>query len=202
MIAQLSGRLVLKKPNLIVVDVHGVGYEVHIPLSSFYPLPDTGNDVSLQTYTHVREDTLSLFGFLTERERLMFTRLIGIAGIGPKLAITILSGIPLEDFVVAVQKGDLFKLTTIPGVGKKTAERILLELKDKVADIAVAAGATEILPRTVQDDVISALMNLGYQRTNAEKAVKTIFEDGAAESSFEVILKASLKKLSGEKGPR
>src|SRR2546428_614672 len=154
MIAQISGRLVLKKPNLIVVDVHGVGFEINIPLSSFYPLPEEGSDVSLQTYTHVREDTLALFGFLTEREKLVFGQLIGISGIGPKLAITILSGLPLEDFIAAVKKGDIFKLTTIPGVGKKTAERVALEMKDKVTRLVAEGAPEEILPASMQDDVI------------------------------------------------
>ncbi len=201
MIAQITGRLVVKKPNVILVDVHGVGFEINIPLSSFYTLPDEGNEVSLQTYTHVREDTLSLFGFLTERERVVFTRLISISGIGPKLAITILSGLPLEDFIAAVKKGDIFKLTTIPGVGKKTAERVLLELKDKMTDLVVEAAAAETLPASVQDDVISALMNLGYQRANAEKAVKSAVQ-GDVQESFEGILKTSLKLLSGERVTR
>ena len=196
MIAQLSGRLVLKKPNMILVDVHGVGYEVNIPLSSFYPLPETGADVSLQIYTHVREDALALFGFLTEKEKLVFARLIGISGIGPKLAITILSGIPLDDFILAVQKGDLARLTTIPGVGKKTAERVLLELKDKMTEIAAAVPGG--LLSTVQDDVISALMNHGYQKPSAEKAVKAVAGGDGAES-FEALLKASLRRLSGER---
>jgi Holliday junction DNA helicase RuvA len=198
MIAQISGRLAVKKPNLIIVDVHGVGYEIHIPLSSFYPLPDPGGEISLQIHTHVREDALSLFGFLTEKEKLVFTRLIAISGIGPKLAITILSGIPLEDFIAAVQKGDLFRLTTIPGVGKKTAERILLELKDKMVDVVLAAPTAESAPSPIRDDVISALMNLGYQKVNAEKAVKAV--EASAPESCEAILKTSLKRLSGERG--
>ncbi|MBI3940408.1 MAG: Holliday junction branch migration protein RuvA [Acidobacteria bacterium] len=199
MIAQVSGRLVLKTPNLIVVDVHGVGYEIHIPLSSFYPLPDSGGDVSLRTYTHVREDALSLFGFLTEREKTVFKRLIGISGIGPRLGITILSGLPLDDFVSAVQKGDLFKLTTIPGVGKKTAERIILELKDKMADLAQTEAPAETAAATIQHDVVSALMNLGYLRANADKAVKAV-RDAGAPQSFEAILKGALRRLSGERG--
>ncbi|HEY3127976.1 MAG TPA: Holliday junction branch migration protein RuvA [Acidobacteriota bacterium] len=201
MIAQLSGRLVLKKPNLIVVDVHGVGFEINIPLSSFYLLPEEGSDVSLQTYTHVREDTLALFGFLTEREKLVFGQLIGVSGIGPKLAITILSGLPLEDFIAAVKKGDIFKLTTIPGVGKKTAERVALEMKDKVIRLVAEGAPEEIVPASMQDDVVSALMNLGYQRASAEKAVQSAVEGGAPES-FEALLKASLKLLSGEKVAR
>lgn len=201
MIAQLCGRLVVKTPNLIVVDVHGVGYEVQIPLSTFYPLPEPGSDVSLRTYTHVREDALALFGFSTEREKQVFKRLIGISGIGPKLAITILSGIPLDDFVTAVQKGDLFKLTTIPGIGKKTAERIILELKEKMLDLALAETTAEATPPTIYDDVISALMNLGYLRVNAEKAVKAATE-GAGSESFEAVLKASLRRLSGERTNR
>jgi Holliday junction DNA helicase RuvA len=196
MIAQISGRLVLKKPNLIVVDVNGVGYELHIPLSSFYPLPEAGADVSLQTYTHVREDALLLFGFLTEREKLVFTRLIGISGIGPKLAVTILSGLPLDDFIGAIHKEDLFKLTSIPGVGKKTAERVLLEMKDKIRDLAQEAVAAEPVAASVSDDVISALLNLGYQRASAEKAVKAAVDSGAGET-FEAVLKSALRRLSG-----
>jgi Holliday junction DNA helicase RuvA len=195
MIGLLSGRLALKKPNLVVVDVQGVGYEVIIPLSSFYPLPDPGADVLLQIYTHVREDALALFGFLTEREKLVFTRLISISGIGPKLAVTILSGIPIDEFIAATQKGDLVKLTSIPGVGKKTAERIVLELKDKMAELAVASEASVL--SGVQDDVVSALMNLGYQKQAADKAVKNAMEEGSPEE-FEPLLKAALRRLSGE----
>lgn len=194
MIGRLSGRLALKKPNLVVVDVQGVGYEVIIPLSSFYPLPEPGSDVLFQIYTHVREDALALFGFLTEREKLVFTRLISISGIGPKLAVTILSGIPIDEFIGATQKGDLVKLTSIPGVGKKTAERIVLELKDKISELAVASEASTL--SVVQDDVVSALMNLGYQKQAADKAVKSAMEEGSPEE-FEPLLKAALRRLSG-----
>src|SRR5262245_957293 len=130
MIAFLRGRVLDKQPNRVIVDVSGVGYEVHVPLSTFYEIGDAGSDVSLRVYTHVREEELQLYGFLTDLERQVFERLIGISGIGPKLAIAVLSGMDTRELVVAVQRADVARLTGIPGIGKKTAERIVLELKD------------------------------------------------------------------------
>lgn len=198
MIAQLKGVLVQKAANRLVIEVHGVGYEVFIPFSTYYELGDVGDTVSLQIYTHVREDTLSLYGFLTGREQKLFVQLIQISGIGPRLSVTILSGLPVEDFIQAVVDGDLVKLTGIPGVGKKTAERIVLEMKDKIALLfpEVEKAATEGMPGSLPADVVSALVNLGYPRSLAEKAVSQAGK-GSDSDRFEDLLKKSLKKISG-----
>ena len=139
MIAFLRGRVLEKGPSRIVIDVQGVGYEVHVPLSTYYDIGEEGADVAVRVYTHVREDALQLYGFLTDLERQMFERLIAVSGIGPKLAVAVLSGLDTRDLVAAVQRADVARLTTIPGVGKKTAERIVLELKDRLAQLTVAA---------------------------------------------------------------
>lgn len=175
-----------------------MGYEVFIPFSTYYELGDVGDTVSLQIYTHVREDTLSLYGFLTGREQKLFVQLIQISGIGPRLSVTILSGLPVEDFIQAVVDGDLVKLTGIPGVGKKTAERIVLEMKDKIALLfpEVEKAATEGMPGSLPADVVSALVNLGYPRSLAEKAVSQAGK-GSDSDRFEDLLKKSLKKISG-----
>lgn len=175
-----------------------MGYEVFIPFSTYYELGDVGDTVSLQIYTHVREDTLSLYGFLTGREKKLFVQLIQISGIGPRLSVTILSGLPVEDFIQAVVDGDLVKLTGIPGVGKKTAERIVLEMKDKIVLLfpEVEKAATEGMPGSLPADVVSALVNLGYPRSLAEKAVSQAGK-GSDSDRFEDLLKKSLKKISG-----
>ena len=142
MIAFLRGRVLDKQPTRVIVDVQGVGYDVHVPLSTYYDVGDEGSDVSLRIYTHVREDTLQLYGFLTDLERQVFERLISISGIGPKLAIAVLSGVDSRELVTAVQRGDVARLVAIPGVGKKTAERIVLDLKDKLGDPAFAPART------------------------------------------------------------
>ena len=197
MIAFLRGRVLDKFPNRIILDVSGVGYEVHVPLSTYYEIGETGSDVSLRVHTHVREDTLQLFGFLTPLEQLLFQRLIGISGIGPKLAVSVLSGIDSRELVVAVQRADVARLTRIPGVGKKTAERIVLELKDRLADVAAAPPAEGVQPSSgdrLRNDLISALENLGYHRPLAEKAVEvTRKSDGGA--TFEDALKSALREL-------
>src|SRR5688572_13890957 len=175
MIGFLRGRIADKQPNRLIVDVQGVGYEVHVPLSTFYDAGEEGADITLRIYTHVREDTLQLYGFLTELEKQLFERLIAISGIGPKLAIAVLSGIEPRELVAAVQRGDAATLTGIPGVGKKTADRIVLELKDRLAQVAVPAlaGTSELasLPDRLRADLLSALQNLGYHRPEAEKAI-------------------------------
>jgi holliday junction DNA helicase RuvA len=199
MIARLNGRLVEKHATRLVVDVGGVGYDVQVPLSTFYHLPEPGAEVTLRIHTHVREDALSLFGFATALELRLFERLIGISGIGPKLALAVLSGIEPAELVRAVQAGDVGRLTLIPGVGKKTAERIGLELKDRLtqqlaAELGVDGGAStgEI---TLRGDLVSALLNLGYHRALAEKAV-----DGAlktpGEQTFESTLKRALQRMT------
>jgi Holliday junction DNA helicase RuvA len=199
MIASLRGRLADKQPNRLVVDVNGVGYEVFVPLSTFYRVADVGQEVSLLVHTHVREDTLALYGFGTAFEQQVFERLIGVSGIGPRLALAVLSGIEAGDFVRSVQTGDLARLTAIPGVGKKTAERMVLELKDRLPLAGVAGPPAGADGSTAGDDLrrdlLSALLNLGYHRPLAEKAV-----DGAlkrAESpTFEVVLKQALRDLA------
>ena len=197
MIAFLRGRVLDKFPNRIILDVSGVGYEVHVPLSTYYEIGETGSDLSLRVHTHVREDTLQLFGFLTPLEQLLFQRLIGIGGIGPKLAVSVLSGIDSRELVVAVQRADVARLTRIPGVGKKTAERIVLELKDRLADVAAVPPAEGVQPSSgdrLRNDLISALENLGYHRPLAEKAVDVTHKsDGGA--TFEDALKSALREL-------
>jgi Holliday junction DNA helicase RuvA len=198
MIAFLRGRILDKQPNLLIVDVQGVGYHVNVPLSTFYDAGDAGAEVSLRIYTHVREDALQLFGFLTTLEQQIFERLIGISGIGPKLAIAVLSGIEPGELVAAIHRGDLARLTGIPGVGRKTAERMVLELKDRLAQLGVPAGAGAAMPEAPGDrlraDLVSALQNLGYHRPLAEKAVDATLPSAAA-PTFEHALKAALREL-------
>ena len=197
MIAQLRGRLVRKGPQEVVVDVGGVGYRVAIPLSTFYRLGDAGSEVSLLTHTHVREDVLALFGFLTPAEQALFERLIAVSGVGPKLAIAILSGIEAPDLVAALRTSDVARLTRIPGVGKKTAERLVLELKDKVKGLeaSVAETPAEAPGSGARSDLVSALVHLGYSRPEAERAVEHALRDG--EGRFEDLLRRSLRILSG-----
>jgi len=196
-IARLCGRLVEKQATRLVVDVHGVGYDVHVPLSTFYHLPEPGAEVTLRIHTHVREDALSLFGFATALELRLFERLIGISGIGPKLALAVLSGIDPADLVRAVQAGDVGRLTLIPGVGKKTAERIGLELKDRLAQqLATELGVDGGAPAgetTLRADLVSALLNLGYHRALAEKAVDAAMKV-PGEQTFERVLKEALSR--------
>jgi holliday junction DNA helicase RuvA len=197
MIARLSGRLVEKQATRLVVDVHGVGFDVQVPLSTFYRLPDPGGEVTLRIHTHVREDALSLFGFGTELEQQLFERLIGISGIGPKLALSVLSGIEPLDLVRAVQNGDIGRLTLIPGVGKKTAERMGLELKDRLPQLAEEMAAAGEGPggMSVRADVLSALVNLGYHRPLAEKAVDAALK-APGEQAFERVLKDALQRMT------
>ena len=193
MIAFLRGRLLEKHPNRVVVDVHGVGYDVHVPVSSFYGMAEAGGEIALRVYTHVREDTIALFGFSTPLELQLFERLIAVSGIGPRLALAVLSGIEPDDLIQAVHRGDVARLTAIPGIGKKTAERIALELKDRLGALTrvVAAAPTP----SVRDDVVSALLNLEYHRAAVEKAVDAALSENPA-ASFEAALRSSLKRLS------
>jgi Holliday junction DNA helicase RuvA len=196
-IAHLRGRLLEKQPNRIIVDVSGVGYDVFVPLSTFYNLGEPGHEITLRTHTHVREDALTLYGFATRLEQDLFERLISISGIGPKLALAVLSGLEPAELMRAIERGDVAKLTGIPGVGKKTSERIVLELKDRLPreiPVAPAAGVEPASP-SVRDDVLSALLNLGYHRPLAEKAVAAalaIVPDGG----FERALKQALRELA------
>jgi Holliday junction DNA helicase RuvA len=196
-IAQLRGRLLEKHPNRIVVDVNGVGYEVFVPLSTYYGLGEAGGEISLRVHTHVREDALALYGFATVLEQDLFGRLIGIGGIGPKLALAVLSGIEPVELLRAIERGDVARLTGIPGVGKKTSERIVLELKDRLPRVHVPAAGGDVAPEpsAVRDDVLSALLNLGYHRPLAEKAVAAAVK-AAPDGGFERTLKHALRELA------
>ena len=205
MIAQLSGTLSAKHATSVIVDVGGVGYEVTIPVTTFYDLEEAGQTVSLRIYTHVREDTLQLFGFKTLRERELFQMLISVSGIGPKSGVAMLSGMSADEIITAIRTNNLARLTSIPGVGKKTAERVVLDLRDKMAALsspaleeqfaAAAAGGAAASEDVLREDALSALTNLGYQRAAAEKAVTHAMQEGG-DLSVEVILRRSLRTLS------
>jgi len=206
MIAHLSGTLLSKEPNAVILDVGGVGYEVTIPISTFYDLEEPGSTVKLRIYTHVREDALQLYGFKTLRERELFMRLISVSGIGPRLGITLLSGMSADEMIASIRTNNLARLTLIPGVGRKTAERLVMELRDKVTALSsaeleeelggFAAGSAGVTTEdSMRSDVLSALLNLGYQRGAAEKAVTAALDEGG-DISVEVILRRSLKKLA------
>ena len=205
MIAHLSGTLLSKQATSVILDVSGVGYEVTIPLSTFYELEDLGSNVQLRIYTHVREDALQLYGFKTARERELFLKIISVSGIGPKLGITLLSGMTADEMVASIRTNNLARLTLIPGVGRKTAERLIMELREKVADLSSAqleeelgakpeAGA-ESTEDTARADALSALLNLGYQRSGAEKAIDAALSEGG-DITVESVLRRSLKKLA------
>jgi Holliday junction DNA helicase RuvA len=197
LIAHLAGRLLRKSPQEVVVDVSGVGYRVFIPLSTFYRLGEPGDEARLRVHTHVRDDALALYGFLTAEEQGLFERLIEVSGVGPKLALNILSGIEATELGAALRGSDVARLTRVPGVGRKTAERLILELKDK---IPAAANAEAPLPETassaLKEDLVSALANLGYSRGEAEKAADRALREGG-EERFEDLLRLSLRLLSG-----
>lgn len=198
MIALLRGRLLEKHPNRLIVDVQGVGYDVHVPLSTFYEAGEAGSEIALRIHTHVREDALLLFGFATPLELQIFERLIGISGIGPKLALAVLSGIEPLELIRAVRHGNVVRLTAIPGIGKKTAERIGLELKDRLPvgiEVAVGDGGREAPAPDVRDDVLSALLNLGYHRPLAEKATDAALTAGG-DRTFEQLLKQALREIA------
>jgi len=195
MIAHLRGTVLEKHPNEVIVEASGVGYEVQIPISTYTSLPGAGAPVSLRIYTHVREDTLSLFGFATVEEKQVFERLLSVSGIGPGLAIKVLSGLATPDLVRAIRTGDIVQLVRIPGVGKKTAERIVLELREKMGAVeagkaAPVSDAASALT-TMERDVISALENLGCSRAAAEEAVRKVKQRGAPEE-FEPFFRAAL----------
>jgi holliday junction DNA helicase RuvA len=193
MIAHLRGRILEKHPTHLILDAGGVGYEVAISVSSFSGLPAEGCEVSLYIHTHVREDVLALYGFLRREEKQLFERLISVSGIGPKLAMTVLSGIAADALVSALRGNDLAALTRIPGVGKKTAERMVLELRDKLGGLAGAATASTV--GGMEEDVVSALVNLGYQRSPAEQAVKRAANGAGANASFEQLFRQTMSLL-------
>jgi len=205
MIAHLSGTLFSKQATSVIVDVSGVGYEVTIPLSTFYELEDLGSTVQLRIYTHVREDALQLYGFKTVRERELFLKLISVSGIGPKLGITLLSGMTADEMIASIRTNNLARLTLIPGVGRKTAERLIMELREKVAELSSAEleeefgakpeASAEPTEDAVRADALSALLNLGYQRSGAEKAIDAALGEGG-DITVESVLRRSLKKLA------
>jgi len=192
MIAHLRGRLIAKHPNQAVVEAAGVGYDVTISVPTFSALPAVGTEVALHVHTHVREDSIALFGFLRPAEKQLFERLISVSGIGPKLAITILSGMAADEMVGAIRGNDVARLTRIPGIGKKTAERMVLELRDKLQDFGAAPAAAPASP--VEEDVVSALVNLGYQRPAAERALGKV--SNGNQRSFEALFREALAALS------
>ena len=201
MIAHVKGKIIHKSPESVIIDIAGVGYEVHIPLSTYYKLPETEEYVSLNTYTHIREDALQLYGFLTQREKEIFQLLIGVSGVGPRLARNILSGIPADDLVSALSSGDIARLKAIPGIGGKTAERLIVELRDKMTAIVrnhvgevVASGVADKRD-DISKDVLSALVNLGYKGNLAEKAIEKAKQINT-DATFEILLKESLKVLA------
>lgn len=197
MIAHLTGTLRDKQVQRLIVDVGGVGYDVHVPLSTFYDVGEPGAPVSLRIHTHVREEAIQLFGFGTALEQQLFERLISISGIGPKVALSVLSGIEPSELVRAVRGSDLGRLTSIPGVGRKTAERMVVELKDKFAKLGADAVSTDpgaAAVNDVRDDLLSALGNLGYQRAAAEKAVEKVLQKSTSRD-FEALLRDVLKSL-------
>jgi holliday junction DNA helicase RuvA len=206
MIAHLSGTLLSKQATSVIVDVGGVGYDVAIPLSTFYDLGEIGEPVQLRVYTHVREDALQLFGFKTARERELFLQLISVNGVGPGLAIKLLSGMNADEMIASIRTNNLVRLVAIPGVGRKTAERLVVDLRDKIAALSspaleeefAAKAAVEGAPTTTEamrNDAMSALANLGYQKAAVEKAVKNAVDEGG-ELSVEVILRRSLRSLA------
>jgi Holliday junction DNA helicase RuvA len=197
MIANLRGRLLEKQPNRVIVDVNGVGYDVHVPLSTFYGLGEPGDEIALRVHTHVREDALQLYGFSTRLELQIFERLISVSGIGPKLALAVLSGLEPNELVAAIRTANVARLTGIPGIGKKIAERIGLELKDKISTVVPAetAAAPADDAEALRTDLMSALMNLGYHRPLAERAVNAALQK-ADGGSFEATLRHALRELA------
>jgi Holliday junction DNA helicase RuvA len=195
MIAHLRGKLLAKHPNQVVVETSGVGYDVTISVPTFSDLPGVGSEVALHIHTHVREDLIALYGFLHPAEKHLFEKLITVSGIGPKLAITILSGMAADEMVGAIRSNDVGRLTRIPGIGKKTAERMVLELRDKLPAETVGEVAAAPAMSAVEEDVLSALMNLGYQRAAAERAVLAVTNNGRG-GPFETMFREALAALS------
>ena len=198
MIAHLKGKLTCKSPVEITIDVNGVGYLVFVPLSTFYALPELGSEVSLGIHTHMREEALKLFGFYTTDEKKIFEKLITVNKVGPKLALTILSGMPPADLLSTIDSNDIAKLSTIPGIGRKTAERLILEMRDKLDGLSLElAVKKEPLPQNgLFDDALSALVNLGYKKSQAEQTLKKVYGEEGEKSSIENLIKESLNLLS------
>jgi Holliday junction DNA helicase RuvA len=205
MIAHLSGKLLLKQATSVIIDVGGIGYEVTIPLSTAYELGETNSDIALRIYTHVREDALQLYGFRTGRERELFTLLISVSGIGTKSAIAMLSSMTAEEIVAAIRTNNLARLTSVPGIGRKTAERLVIELRDKILQLSspaleesiAATDGKEAKPSidAIYDDALAALLTFGYPKPAADRALKTTMQDGG-EVSVEALLRRTLRVLS------
>jgi len=195
MIAYLRGKLLAKHPNQAVVETAGVGYDVTISVPTFSDLPALGAEVALHIHTHVREDMIALYGFLRPSEKLLFEKLITVSGIGPKLAITILSGMAADEMVGAIRGNDIARLTRIPGIGKKTAERMVLELRDKLPEVGPSSTPPVPAMNAMEEDVLSALLNLGYQRPAAEKALASATKTGKP-ASFDALFRDALGALS------
>ena len=205
MIAHLNGRLLSKEPNSVIVDVSGVGYEVSIPLSTFYELENEGSNVQLRIYTHVKEDALQLYGFKTERERSLFVNFISVSGIGPKIGIAMLSGMSADELINSIKSNNLARLTLIPGVGRKTAERLIVDLREKMTALAATqveaetGTSTDTPVRSSEDDVrsqaLSGLLNLGYQKSAAEKAIDSVLSE-ESDPTVESVLRRGLRKLA------
>jgi Holliday junction DNA helicase RuvA len=195
MIAHLRGKLLAKHPNQVVVETAGVGYEINISVPAFSELPNLGSEVALHIHTHVREDLIALYGFLRPAEKLLFEKLITVSGIGPKLAITILSGMAAEDMTRAIRGNDIVRLTRIPGIGKKTAERMVLELRDKLPEVIGTSERAVPAMNSMEEDVLSALVNLGYQRPAAEKALAGAVKNGNS-GTFDAMFRQTLALLS------
>ncbi|MGH7183563.1 MAG: Holliday junction branch migration protein RuvA, partial [Nitrospiraceae bacterium] len=200
MIASLTGRLAFKAPTHLVLDVQGVGYEVFIPLSSYYGLPNLTESISLSVHTHVREDAIQLFGFLTSQEKDAFVLLTSVSGVGPKLALSVLSALPVSDLVSAIQSEDVKKLTTVPGIGNKSASRLVLELKDKVGKLHPGLLPPNDSPRQGQDvtfdDALSALVNLGYRPQDAKETLKQVKKCNPESIVLKDLIRESLKELA------
>jgi Holliday junction DNA helicase RuvA len=200
MIASLTGRLAFKAPTYLILDVQGVGYEVFIPLSTYYGLPNLSDSLSLSVHTHVREDSIQLFGFLTSQEKDAFVLLTSVSGVGPKLGLSVLSALPVADLVSAIQSGDVEKLTTVPGIGNKSASRLVLELKDKVgklcSDLAPASDSPRPGQDAIFDDALSALVNLGYRPQDAKEALKQVKKSNAESIVLKDMIRESLKELA------
>ena len=198
MIAHLSGKLTYKSPVTIIIDVNGVGYQVFIPLSTFYALPELESKISLGIHTHMREEALKLFGFYTIDEKKIFKKLITINKVGPKLALTILSGMPPADILSTIDSNDIVKLSTIPGIGRKTAERLILEMRDKLDGLSLdfVAKKGPGPEKGLFDDALSALVNLGYKKSQAEQTLKKVYAEKIGDTSIENLIKDSLNLLS------
>jgi holliday junction DNA helicase RuvA len=202
MIGQLRGKLTERRPNQVMVDVAGVGYLVQIPLSTFSALAPVNSEVTLLIHTHVREDQLTLYGFLTAREKQIFEMLLSVSGVGPSLALKILSGMRISELLPAIRSSDLALLERIPGIGRKTAERIVVELRDKAAALEPADAGKPAARSPLESDVASALLNLGYEARSVERTLEQIRKTSPAENDFNALLRAALQQLGGAKMQR